>query len=155
MTHPIENIMKSTMEEIRSMVDVNTVIGNPILPGAGPMILPVSRVSLGFLSGGGEYRANKMPVRKSGAAFDSQEDGEKADARYPFAGTAVAGMSITPIAFLSVNGGCVKVLPAQYKTSWDRVIDLFPEAVCAAERLIADAAAQPKEEARPSMESEK
>lgn len=146
MTHPIENMMKSTMEEIRSMVDVNTVIGSPILPGAGPMILPVSKVSLGFLSGGGEYRAEKMPVKKSGTAFDTQEYGEKNDARYPFAGTAVAGMSITPVAFLSVNGGCVKVLPAQYKNSWDRVIDLLPEAVYAAERLVADAALQQKQE---------
>ena len=82
--------------------------------------------------------SSNKPVRKSGAAFDGE--GEEGGQRYPFAGTAVAGMSLTPMAFLSVNAGCVKVLPAQYKNSWDRVIDLLPEAVCAVERMVCDAA---------------
>ena len=139
MMHPIENIMKSAMEEIKEMVDVNTIVGDPILTGDATMILPVSKVSLGFLSGGGEYEmSSNKPVRKSGAAFDGE--GEEGGQRYPFAGTAVAGMSLTPMAFLSVNAGCVKVLPAQYKNSWDRVIDLLPEAVCAVERMVCDAA---------------
>lgn len=139
MMHPIENIMKSAMEEIKEMVDVNTIVGDPILTGDTTMILPVSKVSLGFLSGGGEYEmGSNKPVRKSGAALDGE--GEEGGQRYPFAGTAVAGMSLTPMAFLSVNAGCVKVLPAQYKNSWDRVIDLLPEAVCAVERMVCDAA---------------
>lgn len=141
MMHPIENIMKSAMEEIKAMVDVNTIVGAPILTGDETMILPVSKVSLGFLSGGGEYGADSdKPVRKSGAALDNEANGDEAGQRYPFAGTAVAGMSLTPMAFLSVNAGCVKVLPAQYKNSWDRVIDLLPEAVCAVERMVCDAA---------------
>ena len=53
MAHPIENIMKTTMEEIKQMVDVNTVVGTPILTGTETMILPVSKVSVGFFSGGG------------------------------------------------------------------------------------------------------
>ena len=65
MMHPIENIMKSAMEEIKEMVDVNTIIGDPILTGNETMILPVSKVSLGFLSGGGEYGMGNKPVRKS------------------------------------------------------------------------------------------
>ena len=139
MMHPIENIMKSAMEEIKEMVDVNTIVGDPILTGDATMILPVSKVSLGFLSGGGEYEmSSNKPVRKSGAVLDGE--GEEGGQRYPFAGTAVAGMSLTPMAFLSVNAGCVKVLPAQYKNSWDRVIDLLPEAVCAVERMVCDAA---------------
>lgn len=64
MMHPIENIMKSAMEEIKEMVDVNTIIGDPILTGNETMILPVSKVSLGFLSGGGEYGMGNKPVRK-------------------------------------------------------------------------------------------
>ena len=140
MMHPIENIMKSAMEEIKEMVDVNTIIGDPILTGNETMILPVSKVSLGFLSGGGEYGMGNKPVRKSGTALDGETGGEENGQRYPFAGTAVAGMCLTPMAFLSVNAGCVKVLPAQYKNSWDRVIDLLPEAVCAVERMVCDAA---------------
>lgn len=138
MTHPIENIMKSAMEEIKEMVDVNTIVGEPILTGNETMILPVSKVSLGFLSGGGEYTVASKPVRKSGAALDDVA-GNDEGGRYPFAGTAVAGMSLTPMAFLSVNAGSVKVLPAQYKNSWDRVIDLLPDAVCAVERMLCDA----------------
>ena len=137
--HPIESMMTTAMEQIKQMVDVNTIVGDPILTGDATMILPVSKVSLGFLSGGGEYEmGSNKPVRKSGAAFDGE--GEEGGQRYPFAGTAVAGMSLTPMAFLSVNAGCVKVLPAQYKNSWDRVIDLLPEAVCAVERMVCDAA---------------
>lgn len=109
MMHPIENIMKSAMEEIKEMVDVNTIIGDPILTGNETMILPVSKVSLGFLSGGGEYGMGNKPVRKSGTALDGETGGEENGQRYPFAGTAVAGMSLTPMAFLSVNAGCVKV----------------------------------------------
>lgn len=141
--HPIENIMKSTMEEIKAMVDVNTIVGDPILTGTETMILPVSKVSLGFLSGGGEYTAGaaKKPVARSGLALDGEKGGETVGREYPFAGTAVAGMSLTPMAFLSVNGGCVKVLPAQYHNSWDRVIDLLPEAVLAVERIVCDASA--------------
>ena len=55
MMHPIENIMKGAMEEIKAIVDVNTIVGDPILTGEETMILPVSKVSLGFISGGGEY----------------------------------------------------------------------------------------------------
>lgn len=144
--HPIENIMKTAMEEIKAMVDVNTIVGNPIMTGTETMILPVSKVSLGFLSGGGEYgMADTRPVRKAGAMLDQENSGAESGRGYPFAGTAVAGMSITPMAFLSVSAGCVKVLPAQYKNSWDRAIDLLPEAVLAVERIVCDAAAAKQE----------
>lgn len=151
MTHPIENIMKSTMEEIRSMVDVNTVIGSPILPGTGPMILPVSKVSLGFLSGGGEYCGNNGPVKRAGTVLAEQKE-ENGTARYPFAGTGVAGMSITPMAFLTVNGNSVKVMPAQYKNSWDRAIDLLPETASLVEKIVSDTAEQGKRSAAEETE---
>ena len=53
--HPIENIMQTSMEQIKRMVDVNTVVGNPIVTAGNTMILPVSKLSLAFLVGGGEY----------------------------------------------------------------------------------------------------
>ena len=55
--HPIENIMSTTMENIRDMVDVNTVIGEPITTQDGSTVIPISRVSFGFVAGGGEYAA--------------------------------------------------------------------------------------------------
>lgn len=122
--HHIENIMQTSMTQIKNMVDVNTIVGSPIMTEGETMVLPVSKVSLGFLSGGGEYGA-KSPVKQSGASMDSQQDG-----RYPFAGTAVAGMCLTPMAFLTVNSGDVKVLPVHYECTVDRVIEKVPQLLC-------------------------
>lgn len=125
MSHPIENIMHSTMEELKSIVDVNTIVGTPIIAGYENVLLPVSKVSLGFISGGGEYsnrtNSEKNAIKKAGEAFD------KTDERYPFAGTAIAGMSLTPMGFVSVNNGNVKVLPAQFDSTLDRAVAQIPE----------------------------
>lgn len=119
--HPIENIMRSTMEEIRQMVDVSTIVGDPIISGS-TMILPVSKVSLGFVSGGGEYSKGEAVVeRKDGGEFTN-------DVRHPFAGTSAAGMSVTPMAFLVINDGSVKVIPAEYSNTIDRLIEMVPRA---------------------------
>lgn len=139
MSHPIENIMKTTMEQIKQMVDVNTIMGNPIMTDSKNMVLPVSKVSLGFLSGGGEY-GQSSPVRRSGEAVDAT-----AEERYPFAGSTVAGMSLTPMAFLAVSNGEVKVLPAHYNCTLDRIIEMVPQAVTEVERIVKDACQGKKE----------
>lgn len=117
--HPIENIMRTSMEQIKEIIDVNTIVGTPISIGTEGMILPVSKVSLGFLSGGGEY-GTKNRVRQASRQLDTEED------RYPFAGAAAAGMSLTPVGFLSVNGENVRVLPVSYDCYMDRVVDAIP-----------------------------
>ena len=96
------------------------------------MILPVSRLSMGFISGGGEYgqKTECTPIQKS-----SDEMGECM--RYPFTGAAVAGMTITPMAFLSVNNGSVKVMPADYDTTFDRAVEILPEIIETVEQAIA------------------
>lgn len=133
MPHPVENIMRSTMEQLKEMVDVNTIVGTPIIMGDAAMVLPVSKVSLGFISGGGEYSMKSgAPVQKAG------EDMDKAESRYPFAGTSIAGMSLTPIAFLSVSQGKTKLLPAQFDNTIDRAIEVIPEAISLIEKLIHD-----------------
>lgn len=120
------------MEQIKQMVDVDTIMGNPIMTDSKNMVLPVSKVSLGFLSGGGEY-GQSSPVRRSGETVDMGEE------RYPFAGSTVAGMSMTPMAFLSVSDGCVKVLPAHYNCTLDRIIEMVPQAFSEVERIVKDA----------------
>ncbi len=55
MEHPIDNMMQTTLDSIRGMVDVNTVVGTPVLSGSGTTIIPISKVSFGFIAGGGEY----------------------------------------------------------------------------------------------------
>ena len=131
MTHPVENIMKTTMEQLKAMADVNTIVGNPILTAGETMILPVSRLSMGFISGGGEYGTEKRrtPIQRSAEEMNEMNC-------YPFAGAAVAGMTITPLAFLSVNNGCVKVMPADYNTTFDRAVEILPELIGTVEQAI-------------------
>jgi len=131
MTHPVENIMKTTMEQLKAMADVNTIVGNPILTAGETMILPVSRLSMGFISGGGEYGSEKKrtPIQRSAEEMNE-------GSCYPFAGAAVAGMTITPLAFLSVNNGCVKVMPADYNTTFDRAVEILPELIGTVEEAV-------------------
>ena len=106
--HPIHSLMDSSMQSIRDMVDVNTVLGDAIIAKDGSTVLPVSKVSFGFVAGGGEY-SGKSP----------RED-------YPFAGGAGAGVTIQPMGFLVCGENCVRLLPAQVKTPVERAIDLAP-----------------------------
>lgn len=132
MSHPIENIMQSSMEHIKKLADVNTVIGTPIMADGNTMILPVSKVSLGMLVGGGEYLA-VTPVKKS--SYEVNIDGN-----YPFIGASAVGMSLTPLAFLSVQNGSVRVLPAKQDCPTDRLVDLVPQMIETAERLVKELA---------------
>lgn len=88
--HPIQGLMSTAMQKIREMVDVNTIIGDPISTPDGTTIIPVSKVSFGFASGGSD-----LPSK-------NQKD--------PFGGGSGAGISIHPIAFLVVSNGDVKLL---------------------------------------------
>ena len=112
--HPIENIMSTTMENIRDMVDVNTVIGEPITTQDGSTVIPVSRVSFGFVSGGGEYQ------------FKTTDPAQ----RMPFAGGTGAGVTIQPMGFLVANQNSVRLLPAQPYAPADRIIELAPQLMC-------------------------
>lgn len=128
MSHPIENIMQSSMEHIKRLADVNTVIGTPLMADDNTMILPVSKVSLGMLVGGGEYTA-AAPVRKAAFEYDAENG-------YPFIGASAVGMSLTPLAFLAVQNGTVRVLPAKQDCAADRLIDLVPQMIETAERIL-------------------
>lgn len=117
--HPIENIMSTTMENIRDMVDVNTVIGEPITTQDGSTVIPISRVSFGFVAGGGEYRCSAHPK----TIPDSCE-------RMPFAGGTGAGVTIQPMGFLVTSENSVRLLPAQAYAPADRIIELAPQLMC-------------------------
>jgi len=106
--HPIQGLMETSMQSIREMVDVNTVLGDAIVAEDGSTVVPVSKVSFGFVAGGGEY-GGKAP-----------QEG------YPFAGGAGAGVSLQPVGFLVCGDDHVRMLPAQTTTSLDRVIDMLP-----------------------------
>lgn len=114
--HPIDTMMQTTMEHIRSMVDVNTVIGSPVTGSKGTTIIPISKVSFGFIAGGGEYLVDD---HRSRAAITNES--------YPFAGGTGAGVSVQPVGFLVVGEDTVKVLPAQSNSALERVVELLPQ----------------------------
>ena len=113
--HPIDSMIQNTMESIRSMVDVNTVVGAPVTGSQGTTIIPISKVSFGFVAGGGEYAASDGKIRVV------------SDEVLPFAGGTGAGVSVQPVGFLVVNGDSVKMLPAQTNGAVERVVELLPQ----------------------------
>ena len=109
--HPINSLMDTTMEKIKEMVDGNTVIGDPITSPDGTIIIPVSKVSYGFASGGSD-----LPTKK-----------ENKDC---FGGGSGAGVTIQPLAFLTVCKGQVTLMPIEkYDGAADRVVGMVPELV--------------------------
>lgn len=119
--HPIENIMTTTMENIRDIVDVDTVIGAPVTTKDGSTVIPISRVSFGFVSAGGEYAA--PPCAKHMPTPEPSD-------RMPFAGGTGAGVTIQPMGFLVTSDTSVRLLPAQPYAPADRIIELAPQLMC-------------------------
>lgn len=139
--HPVETILQTTMREIKNIVDVNTIVGNPIYGEGGAVVIPVSKVCLGFFAGGGDFPT--QTVLKKG-----QPDNE-AD-RYPFLGASVVGVSIVPKAFLHMQGGQVTLLHADCDSTLDRLVQLIPTAMSEIREAIDDVRrqqAEPKPEA--------
>ena len=109
MSHPIENIMKTTLEELKQMIDVNTVVGDAVHTEQGEVIIPVSRVSLGFGSGGGTY-------------------GQTSER---FGGGGGAGVKIDPVAFLVIKDGQTRMMPVAVPATatMDRVLEMAPQLI--------------------------
>ncbi|MGI5958838.1 MAG: GerW family sporulation protein [Massiliimalia sp.] len=108
--HPIQGVMGTTMQKIREMVDVNTIIGEPIQTPDGTVIIPVSKVSFGFASGGSDL-PTKTPKEL-------------------FGGAGGAGVSIQPLAFLVVANGTVKLLQmTNGQSTANNIVNMVPEVV--------------------------
>lgn len=100
--------MKTAMESIKGMVDVNTVIGDAVESPDGSVIIPVSRVGLGFAAGGSEF-------------------GTPREQELPFGGGSGAGVSVQPVGFLVVGQNSVRLLPVSSGAIYDRLVDLVPQ----------------------------
>jgi len=112
--HPIGDLMARTMEKVREIADVNTIVGQPI-QAEGVTLIPVSRVSIGFASGGSDFTTKN----------------QKPGADNSFGGGSGAGVNITPVAFLIVKGESVRLLPVEPMpgTVVDRVVEMVPEVI--------------------------
>lgn len=126
--HPIEGLMKTAMQSIKDMVDVNTIVGDAVQAPDGTVIIPISRVAFGFAAGGGEYNSC-CDIAGDNKGKESEEDGEGQAAKYPFAGGSGAGVSINPVAFMVVGNDQIRLLPVNINSSVDKVLDLIPELI--------------------------
>lgn len=120
--HPIEGLMSAAMNSIKDMVDVNTIIGDPIEASNNIVIIPISKVCFGFAAGGSEFSEETIDeyTRK-------EKDEELIKYKLPFGGGAGAGVSINPVAFIIVQEENVKVLPVDHSSSIDRLLDYVPD----------------------------
>jgi len=119
--HPIDSLMKTAMASIREMVNVNTVVGDAVETPDGTVIIPVSRVSLGFAAGGGDF---------------SLEDRRGEERQPGFGGGSGAGVSVVPIGFLVAGQGNVRLLPVDGNAIYDRLVDLAPQIVAQIQDLL-------------------
>lgn len=119
--HPIEGLMLTAMNSIKDMIDVNTIIGDPIQAANNIVVIPISKVSFGFTAGGSEFKGETVNQYKK------QERDEQIEYRLPFGGGAGAGISLSPVAFLVIQGEMVKLLPVNHSTSLDKMLDYIPD----------------------------
>ena len=109
MEHPIGSLMDTTMEKIKEMIDVNTIIGEPITSPDGTLIIPVSKVSYGFAAGGSD-----LPTKK-----------ENKDC---FGGGSGSGVTIQPVAFLTVYQGDVRLVSVDRdEGTADKLVNMIPD----------------------------
>jgi len=107
-THPLHNLLSISMENLKEMIDVDKVIGNPIKSDDGTVIVPVSQVGVGYVSGGSEI-----------AKGENQS--------YPFGGGNFGGIKVTPIAFLVIKDNDISLLHLESETHlYEKLLDLAP-----------------------------
>lgn len=119
--HPIEGLMLTAMNSIKEMIDVNTIIGEPIQASNNILVIPISKVSFGFAAGGSEFNGETPDNYKK------TEKDEQIQYRLPFGGGAGAGVSLNPVAFLVIQDNIVKLLPVNHTTSIDKLLDYIPD----------------------------
>ena len=109
MKNPLNEMMRSTMDKIHEMVDTNAIVGQPITTPDGVTLIPISKVSFGFGSGGGDYG--------------------KATPKENFGGGSAAGVKIDPVAFLVVKDGTTRVLPVAVPptSTMERIVEKVPD----------------------------
>ena len=112
MSNSLPNMLDSTIAKIREMVDVNSVVGEPITTADGVTIIPISKVSVGFGGGGSDFVSKNV---------NNQEN--------PFGGGVGAGVKVTPVAFLIIKDGNVRMLPVAEpaNTTEDRLVEMVPD----------------------------
>jgi sporulation protein YtfJ len=105
--------MDNAFTKIKTLVETDVIVGTPVTTADGVSIVPVSKITMGFLTGGGEY----------------SDMSRQTYAEYPFAGGSGAGVSVSPIAFLVSDGKSVKLVSVDEKSAFDKILNLIPETI--------------------------
>ena len=121
--HPIEGLMVTAMNSIQDMIDVNTIVGEPIETSNNIIIIPISKVSFGFAAGGSEFKGETIDE------YTKKDKDESIQYRLPFGGGSGAGVTINPVAFLIVQQDSVKLLPVNHTSCVDKLLDYVPELI--------------------------
>ncbi|MCI9330982.1 MAG: sporulation protein YtfJ [Oscillibacter sp.] len=126
--HPVSELMRSTIEKVRELADTNTIVGQPIHTPDGVTLIPISRISFGVGSGGGDYGKSMK--------------GEN------FGGGGGAGVKIDPVAFLTIKDGVTRVLPVAVPpvSTVERIVDMVPDLVDKAEKFLDKKKAEKEQE---------
>ena len=111
--HPIERLMNGSMSSIKTLCGADTIIGTPVLLPDGKTIIPISRVAMGFLTGGGEY-SDVSTNKKNKEGF-------------PFAGGSGGGVTVSPIGFLVCDGNNIRVISVDGENGYDKLMGLVPD----------------------------
>lgn len=119
--HPIEGLMITAMNSIQEMIDVNTIVGEPIEAPNDIVIIPISKVSFGFAAGGSEFKGETIDE------YTKKEKEEEIQYRLPFGGGSGAGVTINPIAFLVIQQEKVKLIPVNHTSAMDKLLDYIPD----------------------------
>ena len=108
----LSNMLSSTIDEIKKMVDANTVVGEAIKTEDGVTIIPISKISIGFGGGGSDFSAKNANAKEN-----------------PFGGAIATGVKVTPVAFLIIKDGSVRMLPVAVpaSTTADRIVEMVPD----------------------------
>lgn len=128
--HPIQGLMHTAMNSIKDMIDVNTIIGEPIQTTNNIVIIPISKVSLGFAAGGSEFKGETIDE------YTKKDKDEEIQYRLPFGGGAGAGVSVVPVSFLVVQGDNVRLLSVEHENCIDKIIEYIPDLMNKAKCLL-------------------
>ena len=120
MKNSIDQIIETAFTRLKAMADADTIVGRAVTTDDGTVLIPISKLSVGFVAGGGEYSEVTLAGKKP------------ADKDFPFAGGSGAGLSVSPIAFIVVKDGKTDIFSVDQKTPAQKLFDMIPDVVSAA-----------------------
>ena len=120
--NPIENLISSSIEKIKKVIDVDTVVGSPIDIKNGSVIIPITKISVGFVSGGGEYGCDKKIIKQT--------------KKTPMAGGCGGGVSVSPIGFIEVKEKDCKLIRIDKKCVYETVLEKIPGIINSVSNMI-------------------